>query len=279
MIRTLQTQLVRWIYHRRRYLKWIVFVRKPVLLRLPDFKLYVRLDDWAVGARIALRRQYEPHVVAVMRPYLRPGLVVVDIGANIGYYALLAATQVGPTGKVIAFEPGPSNCRLLQQSIAANGLRNVILHASAVGDAPGQGWFSGESNGSVSAEFRQPTSLPVQVVVLDQVLAGESRIDLIKMDIEGGEGRALKGMSAILARHRPIIFSEFSPGALPRISGVTPEAYLARWRAAGYMLYTITQSTGRSAGPQSDAEIMAHFSPRSELDHIDLLALPVECAA
>jgi len=94
-------------------LKRFVFIRRPVLLKLGDFRLYVRLDDWAIGGRIALKRSYEAHVTGVMRSLLRPGMVVVDIGADMGYYSLLAASRVGNSGKVMAFEPGTENAALL----------------------------------------------------------------------------------------------------------------------------------------------------------------------
>src|SRR5256885_3164883 len=102
--------IARFFYTHRAVLKRFVFIRRPILLRLADFKIYVRLDDWAVGARIAVRRTHEPHVTRVMLPLLRPGTVIVDIGANIGYYTLLAASRIGSTGKVIAFEPSLENC-------------------------------------------------------------------------------------------------------------------------------------------------------------------------
>src|SRR5689334_16156257 len=109
----MKTQLVRYIYARRMLLKRLLPTRRPVLLRLGGFKLYVRLDDWAVGARIAVRRRYEPYVTAALEPLLKPGAVLVDIGANIGYYTMLAAARVSPTGKVIAFEPSAENCELI----------------------------------------------------------------------------------------------------------------------------------------------------------------------
>jgi len=90
------TRLVRFIYSRRSLLKRFIPVHRPVLLNLRDFKIYVRLDDWAVGARIAVKRRYESHVTAVIRDLLRPGMVFVDIGANIGYYTLLVQTSGDP---------------------------------------------------------------------------------------------------------------------------------------------------------------------------------------
>ena len=77
------TFIGRSLYAHRALLKRLIFIRHPILLTLADFKLYVRLDDWAVGARIAVRRTHEPHVTRIMRPLLQPGTVMIDIGANI----------------------------------------------------------------------------------------------------------------------------------------------------------------------------------------------------
>src|SRR3990172_3951145 len=104
------TRLSSFVFLHRALLKRLIPVRRPMLVKLKEFRIYVRLDDWAVGARIAVKRSYETHVTAAMRPLLQPGMVVVDVGANIGYYTLLAAARVGPGGKVIAFEPGSENC-------------------------------------------------------------------------------------------------------------------------------------------------------------------------
>src|SRR5690606_15185214 len=78
---------------------------------------------------------YEPHVTAEVRRLLQPGMTFVDVGANIGYFALLAASLVGAQGKVIAFEPNLENCELLRRSIAANGFDDFVhVHPYAVAE-------------------------------------------------------------------------------------------------------------------------------------------------
>jgi ubiquinone/menaquinone biosynthesis C-methylase UbiE len=121
----MQRNMVRFIYNYRAIPKRLisVLVPNPVLLDLGDFRIYVRLDDWAVGARIAVKRTYEQHITKVIRSYLKPGAVFIDIGANIGYYTLLSAAHVGDTGKVIAFEPSSNNCALLEMSVSKEQLQ------------------------------------------------------------------------------------------------------------------------------------------------------------
>lgn len=170
-------------YRQRRFWKRLLPIHHPIRVRLPSFDLMVRLDDWAVGARIALKRTYEPHVTAVIQQCLCPGMVVIDIGANIGYYTLLAARQVGAAGKVIAFEPSSENCALLQQSLQVNGLTNVRLMPYAVADVNGPvSYGMDDSNGRITLDSR-PDLTTVLAVTLDQVLASEPRVDLIKSNI------------------------------------------------------------------------------------------------
>ena len=272
---TMLSRLTRSLYSRRTLLKRLIFIRRPILLNLPGFKIYVRLNDWAVGARIAVKGRYEAHVTGVMTPFLQPGRVVIDIGANIGYYTLLAASHVGERGKVIAFEPGADNCALLRKSLLANGFHNVVLHSCAVADIDGMvGFGMDDSNGQITRDNPPVGSQQVRSVTLDAFLADEPRIDLIKMDVEGAEGRALQGMRRLLQRHHPVVFTEFTPAALPRISGMLPEAFLDQLRGLEYELFILSRDCGLSGAAQSNTEIMAYFSGSETLDHLDLLARP-----
>lgn len=215
-----------------------------------------------------------------MRPHLRPGAVVVDVGANVGYHTLMAARHVGPAGKVIAFEPAIDNCDLLARSVAANGLGNVAIHAVAVADTGGVvGFAPDDSNGGIDPDPGENAGYPhrVPAVTLDGCLADEPRIDVIKLDIEGAEGRALRGMGAILARHRPVLIVEFTPHGLAERSRMAPEEFLSRLRASGYELRTIDRDRGPGERAESDAEILAAVDA-SGRGHVDLLALPVERA-
>jgi FkbM family methyltransferase len=259
----------------RATLRRVVPLRGRLLLRLPEFRLYVRLDDWVIGARIAVRRAYEPHVARVVRELLRPGMRVLDLGANIGYYTMLAAARVGPTGSVVAFEPGPANAALLAASVAANGFTNVTLYSCAVADAAGVvGLQLDDSNGQIGAADAPGATL-VQAVSLDCLLGAQHQVDLIKLDIEGAEGLALSGMQRLLRASRPIIVTEFSPPALRQVSQIAPERYLGDLRELGYDLYVIDQRLGVSRRPESDAEVMAHLAHTAS-EHLDLLALPRE---
>ena len=272
----MKTRLVRFAYRHRSTLKRLIFIQRPVCLKLPDFRMYVRLDDWAVGARIAVKRSYEPHVTNVLRPLLKPGIIFGDIGANIGYYALFAAAHIGSSGKVIAFEPSSRNCDLLRMSLHANHYTNVYIHPYAVADAEGiVGFGMDDSNGRISRDDPAAAAYQVRAITLDAFLKDEPQIDVIKMDIEGAEGRALDGMRDLLRRHRPILLTEFSPRGLLIASGIAPEAYLDRLRDLEYQLTVIPHVGSLSSTPQSNEQIMEYFTRSNGADHLDLIARPI----
>ena len=109
---------------------------EPTLVKCPEFEIFVRSNDLFIGSGIKRAQQYEPHVTKALRNLLKPGDVFVDVGANIGYFTLLASTLVGPSGNVISFEPNPNNCELLRRSLTQNNVANVRLHQNAVAESP-----------------------------------------------------------------------------------------------------------------------------------------------
>lgn len=275
MKRWLVRRLARFALDHRAWLRRLLPLQRTVLVRLPEFSMYVRLDDWVIGARIALRRRYEPHVTAAMRPLLRPGTVMVDVGANVGYHSLMAASRVGRVGKVIAFEPASDNCALLTRSLGINGFVNVVLYPFAVADMNGLvGFEMDDSNGGINPGDPFASAMQVRGVTLDALLADEPRIDVIKMDIEGSEGRALRGMRALLRRHHPVLFTEFFPSALASRSGMSGEEYLNELRELGYLPAVIDWRHGPSRVAQTNTEILAQVDAGVR-GYADLVARPL----
>ena len=275
----LRHTLVRFVFDHRGWAQPLIrYLRpNPICVELEGFRLLVRLDDWAVGARIAVKRRYEPHVTAAMRRALQPGMTVVDIGANIGYYSMLAAHCVGPTGRVIAFEPSETNVTLLRASARLNGFTNIEVHEVAVADQDGSVSFSmQDSNGGINRGELGVSAQLVRAVRLDDILPEAYEIDVIKIDIEGSEGLAVHGMMQCLRHSRPIVFSEFTPGGLPRFSGLRGEDYLDLLRKLGYAI-RIIENAGHVLPPGTNKDIMRYFKDQRS-DHIDLLAEPLERA-
>jgi FkbM family methyltransferase len=251
----------------------------PVLVSLEGYKLYVRRNDYFIGAVIARERQYEPHVTAAVRRLLEPEQVFLDIGANIGYFTLLAASLVGQAGSVIAFEPNPANCELIRMSIAANSAENVTLHSYAVADVARTFPLDvggTNTNGMLltdGAEPLDPEALMVQSVVLDSFLDPTMRVDLVKLDIEGAEPLALRGMAQLIQRHRPRLLLEFAPKLIERTSQMDPGQFLELLASWGYRLEILNAGLAATT-PSVTAEAILRVWGQSELSHLDLLGVP-----
>jgi FkbM family methyltransferase len=160
---------------------------------------------------------YEPEFSTALSQYLRSGDTCVDVGGNLGYYSLLMASFVGPTGRVITFEPVQENLAVLKENIAVNGLRNVEFVNSALGSQPGVMSLIRSEAGSVSAtpsirgyavEGAQ-VSIEVPVNTLDAFLEEKGwRPSVIKIDVEGAELEVLRGAVNTLRVARPAVLLE-----------------------------------------------------------------------
>ncbi len=251
---------------------------KPVWVDLGGFGMFVRTGDPHIGRPIALHRGYEPHVSAQLRAALREACVFVDVGANIGYFSLLAASLVGARGRVIALEPRADNAELLRRSAATNGFTQIDIQVCAAAERSCELVFyasgSVNSNGRVAREDEPFADvLPrVQAVALDELLVDVPRIDVIKLDIEGSEPRALEGMRKLVERHRPVLLSEFSPELIRVAAGQEPVAYLEAL-ARTHLLFALPLDGSAERGPLEPREVVA-LQEESGLKHVDLLARP-----
>ncbi len=149
---------------------------------------------------------YEAREAALFARHVARGDTVLDLGAHVGYYTLLAGTLAGPEGRVIAFEPLPRNCFYLRRHVELNRLRNVTVHEAAVGERRGYVFFDpGPGAGRGRVEPGGP--LRVRMVSLDDFVR-EQRIlpRVIKIDVEGAETRVLAGAEQLLRWCRPVLF-------------------------------------------------------------------------
>lgn len=153
---------------------------------------------------------FERDTQDALRRLIRPGMTVLDAGANVGFFTLLAARLVGPSGHVDAFEPYPPNTALLQKHVQLNKLRNVRIESVALSDrADVLPLYVGDStSGSLFPLDSGLTPHMVPVVSLDEWRAKgllPRRLDVVKMDIEGAEGAAILGMLNVLRTDRPAL--------------------------------------------------------------------------
>ena len=246
---------------------------------LDGFNIYSANNDMLIGR--ALRAgSYEPHITALFRQLLRPGMGVIDLGANIGYFTMLAARLVGTAGYVLAIEPNRQNVKLLEASRRFNKFDQVHVAQMAASSQLGiLALHIFHSNGTTSNLDGDLDTLlgseTVPCVAVDNLVPPDRRIDLIKIDVEGAEYDALQGCKQILTANRPVIISEFSPGFLQSVSKVDGATYLKWLLGWGYML-SIIQPDGSLLNVQNDwKRIIAAHEERCA-GHIDILAqIPV----
>jgi FkbM family methyltransferase len=219
-----------------------VFERHPVsYARAPTsygFALAGATGD-LLQRRVFVFGVWEPHISRWVASFLRPGDVVLDIGANVGYFSLLCATRVGPTGRVIAFEPVPSIVERLRGNLALNGVDWVDVRPVIVSDESGEAEVvrgpprnlgrstTSAADASAADGFASEGTVP-KVRVAEAVDAALwPRIRLIKVDTEGDELRTLRGLQPLLrgARAGAAVLVEVTPDELAARGGTPGEVF------------------------------------------------------
>lgn len=199
-----------------------------------------------IGVHLLTLGQWEPQYTALFRRLVRPGDTVFDLGANHGVYTLHAAALAGPTGRVHAFEPNPRLAHLADMSCRLNGYGGMVtLHHLCASDANGSAWlvfddaFSGGGTQNRTGEAGE-TALACRTAILDELFPDpQMRVDVVKLDVEGSEGRVLRGMQRLLARSPDVrILMEFAP-AMMAGSGVPASEVAAMLQGLGLSAWTI----------------------------------------
>jgi FkbM family methyltransferase len=200
---------------------------------------YCRL--YLIGKRLT-----ERHELSTLRSLIQPGMVIADIGANVGFYTLEMARSVGPRGRVLAFEPDPLAFGLLQKRVSRESVANVETYDVALADTSGvaslycSAYNRADNRLSPSLRESHVEVCSVDVCRLDEFLAGRDiRIDGVKIDVQGSEEQVLRGARASLRGVR-WIWIEFSPVHL-RASGSDPEHFLRSLTALGMDLFEVDQ--------------------------------------
>ncbi|MCS7187065.1 MAG: FkbM family methyltransferase [Armatimonadota bacterium] len=180
------------------------------------FTMLVSGTDQGIGRELLFYRVHEPTVTKLLPGFVRFGDTVLDIGANIGYYTLLLSQLVGRRGTVIAVEPYPDNVHLLELNLRFNRVTNVKVMPVAVSDEIGTAeMFVSEGSNWHSLHPTERTGqrkILVPTVTIDTIVAQlERHVDLIRMDIEGWETKALQGAEGTLKRDRPVLVMEVHP--------------------------------------------------------------------
>jgi FkbM family methyltransferase len=200
-------------------------------------RLYLYADEF-VSNIIRRDRYWELPQTRLLVGHVKKADVVLDIGANLGYYTVLAA-KLASDGVVHAFEPDPDNFALLERNCALNGCANVVLHQVALASAEGPAtlYRSVRNKGDHRLGGAGTDAEPVEIVraIGDRVLAALPRVDVIKCDTQGAEAEVFAGLERLLDRSvpKPLMLVEFEPTGLAAM-GRSPGELLDRFDRWGY---------------------------------------------
>ena len=228
--------------------KWrVITAADPFLVVKVVRGVYVRAGaSWnSVAMRMVRAGVHEQETMQLFRDLLAPGMNVIDAGANIGEYALVAAREVGPSGSVHAFEPSPTIADCLRENAAMNGFCNIRVNANALSAHTETVFLRIHSDepdtNYIVLEDPAGNGVRVAAITLDDYVerAALPSVDLIKMDVEGAEVLALTGAGSILSGAAPpVLIVELNPKCLRR-AGASGEELLSLLRGYGYSCYLI----------------------------------------
>jgi len=180
----------------------------PKDLSVPILQGPARGKRWIIGSQrhAFWLGSYEPEMQKRIAQEVKAGGVFYDLGANVGFYSLLASTLIG-SGKVFAFEPLPSNVSYLRRHLALNHVANVDVLEMAVCDQAGTAFFAAEQTGAMG-RLQNDGSVRVTTATLDSLLQQQKIAppNYVKMDIEGAELKALEGGKVCFQKYKPVLF-------------------------------------------------------------------------
>lgn len=222
------------------------------IISLHGFVMLIDADEVGMAPQLLEKGVYEPFETNLVKDTLKPGDTVINIGANFGYYTLLAAKLVGPEGKVFAFEPEPKNFSLLEGNIKRNNIQNVEISNQAVSNEDNitLNLYTDEKNvGNPSLSEKNIPNLKglveVKTVTLSTFFSDRPdilKINLIQMDTQGSEGNIIKGSTSLIEKFHPTIIMEFWPYGLSNLNS-EPVALLETLEKIGYTRFVIDEKT------------------------------------
>ncbi len=203
----------------------------PVAIEVEGLQIQGPFDSRWMLSRVKAGL-YEPLELELFKDAIASGMTVLDIGANIGWYSIIASRAVRDVGVVHAFEADPRNLLHLRANVRLNGCTNIAVVDAAVADGPGTCSFRMAEKPTYSSRYMSmgdmavTKTIEVDTVAIDDVLAKDLTVHVIKMDIEGGEAAALRGMDTTLRASPNLkMFIEYEPLAL-EAAEESPEEFL-----------------------------------------------------
>jgi len=214
--------------------KFLALLLSPKVIDVQGSKMYLDRAYEKASCCTLVMDLYEPLMTDIFKKSLKRGDIVVDVGAYIGYYSLLASRIIGSEGKVYAFEPEPQNWSLLNKNIELNGYNNILPLQKAVSKECGTTRLFISRWGTSHSLKGQDTGkgfIDVETTSLDEFFKDKNHpIDIIKMDVEGAEMDALLGMGRIIKQNKNLkMFVEFRPFRTRRAIYSAEEFLLKLW--------------------------------------------------
>jgi FkbM family methyltransferase len=250
-----------------------LMVRAPQISRRVNFWLtgcvkidgltfYLNPKDRYLTQIVLTSGTYEVEQTRLFQSKCRPGDTVIDVGANVGWYTIIASKLVGKDGIVIAFEPEPESFAILKRNVLANRCDNVILEQKALSNAAGtlSLHLDPVNKGMQSTVFDfKGGTIEVEALRLDDYLGNRfKKIDFVKIDVEGAEPMVLEGMKHAIDSNPGIrLVVEYTPERVIA-AGYQPKEYVEGFAKQGFRIYMIDE-TKLEVVPTTAAEILARF--------------------
>jgi len=250
MGKSLKLDRVEWIVSLKRAVDRYIEER-PCQTYMGGHRLY--MPKYIYGGYVNRFENDEAYTIELFSRLVRPGHIVLDVGANIGYYSLLAARLVGEIGIVYAIEPDPRNCRFLMKNIYANGYKNIKVLPIAISDKSGTKPLFLDRDSTETSLIRQKRreqaiigEIVIETMSIDELCEREriQHVEVIKIDIEGGEPAAIRGAIETIRTNDITLFVEFCPLAL-KDSQTNPEEFIELLRDVGLKVFLIDEKQRR----------------------------------
>jgi FkbM family methyltransferase len=246
-----------------------------LIIPIGGAQLRTPASDTSLVPHLLAHRSWEPHILHWLTQTLQPSHVFVDVGANIGYFTVLCAPLVA---RVVAFEPAAASYDYCRSNVSMNGLTNVDLHRYGLWHEDATLQMGSDASSLMTATLATATNgrvvEAIDVVALDSLIRRAlhlPRLDVIKMDIEGAEVSALRGMRETLARFRPLMVMEVNRPALTACDATVDDVW-DYFTDMGYGIRAFEAWKPCEPVPVRTLDELKAHCPEDSL--IDILAVP-----
>ena len=232
-------------------------------------RFWFHLRDRVIGQQVA-QGCYEPETTALVRSFVQPGMNCLDLGANIGYFSVVMAKLAGTSGSVHSFEPFPGTYKLLSRNATENAVQSTVrLFNAAAHERAGQCnifYRADEANDNFGSMFVSDraqdshlTKSTIETLRVDDAVPRDLPVHFVKIDVEGAELSAIRGMAGIIKRCRPAMVVELNEAALLRGGHGTAEELVALLSQLGYTLHEAASRKPFSLPPKRDQHVFANL--------------------